>query len=108
MTVYPSYPPLLTHHTRIQEPQSKGMGHLQSCEVALEVASHKHDDLIGQGLRAVPSSDLQDAPACGFNGVIVEAVGVPILVQYPLDFHCLRFREPVCSCTVDSCGKREP
>lgn len=84
------------------------MGHLQSSEVALEVASQKHDDLIGQDLRAVPSSDLQDAPACGFNGVIVVAVGVPILVQYRLDFHFLRFRGPVCCCTVDSCRKREP
>lgn len=65
------------------------MGHLQSSEVALEVASQKHDDVIGQGLRAIPSSDLQDAPACGLNGVIVEAVGVPILVQYHFDFHCL-------------------
>jgi len=68
------------------------MGHLQSCEVALEVASQEHDDLIGQDLRAVPSFDLQDAPACGLNGVVVEAVGIPFLVQNHLDFHRLRIR----------------
>lgn len=56
-------------------------------EEAFQVARYEQSDLIRFRGLAVPSADLQDAPACTGQGVVQVPVGIPFFVQHPLLQH---------------------
>lgn len=91
---------------RLPDSSPPWLGYLRGSEVTFQISSHKHDDVIAQGLRTVPCFNLKDPPACGVHRVIIKAIGIPILVQYIFDIYCLFSRHPVRSCIEDFWRKK--